>query len=231
MPNRIEPPVLLSRLMTFVLAGALVVLITLIVTLYKMFPINRPQVFFLMAQQQNDLQITLGELPPTEKNLDWYRRSFVREYIRIRNEIVPNADEMRKRWSNDAGGLVRSWSTTQIFQDFTQTKLWAVIMNNILGNYFTCNVEFKNGAITVRTRDSYAVEFKYLCTDIGGQTYQKDYTIVIKLGQDNTAPMKWFEVLDNPLGLRVSEYKIESDNGDPLNIGYQIIDSQNGIYQ
>ncbi len=230
MQNRIEPPVLLSRLLTFVLAGALVVLITLIVTLYKMFPINRPQVFFLSARPQNDLQIILNEIPPTNKNMDWYKRSFIREYIRVRNEIVPNISEMHNRWSNNAGGLVRAWSTTPVFQEFTQTKLWAVMMNNVLGNYFTCRVEFKDGALTPRTHDTYSVEFKYFCTDISGQEYQKDYTIVIKLEQENTTPMKWFEILDNPLGLRVSEYKIESDNGDPLNIGYQMIGNQNGIY-
>ena len=50
MADRIEPPILLSRLMTFVFAAALVVVVVLVVTLAKMFPLNRPQIFFLTTQ-------------------------------------------------------------------------------------------------------------------------------------------------------------------------------------
>ena len=32
--------------------------------------------------------------------------------------------------------------------------------------------------------------------------------------------MKWVDRLNNPLGVRVSEYIIESGNGDPLDTGY-----------
>jgi len=37
---------------------------------------------------------------------------------------------------------------------------------------------------------------------------------------DNDTKLKWSERLDNPLGVRVSEYRIESGNGDPLDTGY-----------
>lgn len=50
MPDRVEPPVLISRLMTFVFATALVVLGALGLTLWQLFPLNRPQVFFLTTQ-------------------------------------------------------------------------------------------------------------------------------------------------------------------------------------
>ena len=37
---------------------------------------------------------------------------------------------------------------------------------------------------------------------------------------EDNATIKWSDRLDNPLGIRVSEYEIESENGDPLNTGY-----------
>ena len=59
MQERIEPPILISRLMTFVMATAVVVLGVLIFTLDKMFPLNRPQIFVLTSQNLNDKEITL----------------------------------------------------------------------------------------------------------------------------------------------------------------------------
>lgn len=54
MQDRVEPPILLSRLMVFVFAAMLVVLLVMVATLYNMFPLNRPQVFFLMTAPSND---------------------------------------------------------------------------------------------------------------------------------------------------------------------------------
>ena len=70
MKNHVEPPILLSRIITFALAGALVVLGTLIITLADMFPLNRPQVFFLTTIQRANQDITLTHLHPKDENLD-----------------------------------------------------------------------------------------------------------------------------------------------------------------
>ena len=96
MPERIEPPVLISRLMTFVMATALVVLGVLVWTLDKMFPLNRPQVFFLTSQNLTDKELTLTQMP---ENLDDYKKQFIREYVRERNEIVPDLAIMRAKWA------------------------------------------------------------------------------------------------------------------------------------
>ena len=100
MQNRIEPPFLLSRTMTFVLATALVVLVTLGMTIYKMFPLNRPQIFFLTTTIHDNQDIKLVEMQPRDVNTDRYKQEFVREYIRHRNEVLVNADEMQKKWNS-----------------------------------------------------------------------------------------------------------------------------------
>lgn len=220
MQDRIEPPILLSRTLTFVFAAALVVVVVLFITLYKMFPLTRPQVFFLMTQPRNDLEIRLAELPPTDENLDIYKRSFIREYIKARNEIVPNAKRMRQKWNNDDTGIVRAWSTADVYNEFTQTGMWTALMNDVPDFEFSCPVEFQPGAIAPRGNDTYAVSFSYFCANSDGQIDKKDYTIVIRLEMEDNAKIKWSDRLYNPLGIRVAEYKIESGNGDPLDTGY-----------
>ena len=109
MPERIEPPVLISRLMTLVMATALVVLGVLVWTLDKMFPLNRPQVFFLTTQNIRDKELTLTKMPT--ENLDAYKHQFIREYVRERNEIVPDISKMREKWAYSDDGVIKTRST------------------------------------------------------------------------------------------------------------------------
>ena len=62
--DRVEPPILLSRIMMFVLATALVVLVALGMTIYNMFPLNRPQVFFLATTVRDDQDVRLVQMQP-----------------------------------------------------------------------------------------------------------------------------------------------------------------------
>ena len=216
MADRIEPPILLSRLMTFVFAAALVVVVVLVVTLAKMFPLNRPQIFFLTTQPRSDLEIRLYPMTPRDENVDIYKRSFIKEYIKARNEIIPNVGVMRRKWSNTDDGIVNMWSTPDVYAALTQTDLWTAYMNDVPDTEFYCPVDFAPNAIAPRSDDTYAVSFTYFCTNNNGQTDKKDYTIVIRLESDENPTIKWGDRLNNPLGIRVAEYTVESGNGDPL---------------
>ena len=76
MQERIEPPILISRLMTFVMATALVVLGVLVFTLDKMFPLERPQVFFLDTQRMEDKELILTKISDaiSENDMDMIDR-------------------------------------------------------------------------------------------------------------------------------------------------------------
>lgn len=223
MATRIEPPILLSRLLIFVFAAMVVVLGVLGVTLYNMYPLDRPQIFFLMTAPQNNLDIVVAEMVPNEGEMfDNFKRTFIREYIRARNEIVPDARIMREKWSNGAEGVVNSWSTSEIYNDFTKTNMWNAWMSGVPDFEFSCSVEFETGAIEPRDRagTEYSVNFRYFCSDSDRQMDKKDYKIRVKLDMADGTQIKWGERLNNPLGIRVSEYVIESGNGDPLDTGY-----------
>ena len=223
MQNRVEPPILVSRLMTFVFATAVVVLAVMGITLYKMFPLNRPQVFFLMTQSSHQLEIKLQNMVPTSENLESYKRAFIKEYIKARNEITPNIKVMRKKWTNDPTAAVRAWSDDAVFGEFAQTRMWTALMNEAPGFELKCPVEFESGAITPRGNDMYAVKFRYFCENSDGQVAAKDYTIVLTLGTSIDTTTQWVERLNNPLGIKVVRYVVESVDGnksdktDPLN--------------
>ncbi|MBN1324899.1 MAG: hypothetical protein JW974_01650 [Alphaproteobacteria bacterium] len=212
MSDSIEPPILLSRLMTFVFSAALVVVIVLIVTLVKMYPLNKTQIFFLTTAPRNDLEIRLSQFSPDEENIEIYKQAFIKEYIKARNEIIPNAGVMQRKWSATEDGTVYKWSKPDVYSTFAKTAMWTAYMNEVPDFEFHCPVEFTG--IAPRTENTYAVSFRYFCTNSDGQTTKKDYTIVLKLELENV--IKWTDRLDNPLGIRVAEYSVESDNGDPL---------------
>ena len=222
--NRIEPPFLLSRTMTFVLATALVVLVALGITIYNMFPLNRPQVFFLTTDISDNQDIRLIEMQPRSENTDQYKQEFVREYIRHRNEVLANANEMHKKW-NSENGIVRVTSTDDVYSDFMQTALFNEIMSNVIPNIpVQCGIIFDGAPMNLASEspntDVYQTKFKYFCEDSTGPITPKDYTIRIKLLTQDGTFIKWADRIENPLGLKVVEYTIISGAGDPLDTGF-----------
>ncbi len=221
MQDRIEPPILMSRLMTFVLATSLVVLTVLVWTLDKMFPLNRPQVFFLTSQMMDDQQLTLTEIP--KDNLELYKQQFIKEYIRARNEIEPNLSIMRARWANNADGIVKTWSNDDVFGKFTETEMFNIINQDLTEVFdIKCVVEFPLYNSVIRAvnsdnADTYSVHFQYNCKygPLGDQSYVQEYIIRVQLEPGDESSVKWAERMENPLGIRVS--------------GYDVIDAQNKV--
>lgn len=218
MQNRIEPPVLLSRLLIFVFAGAVVVTFVMFMTLGKMFPLNRPEVFFITTKPENASVIQINELPPDNQNLDLYKQAFVMEYVRVRNEIEQNTALMRQKWGS-ADGVIAMWSTPNVYRAFQKTGLYTAIMQDYPDFAFKCVVNFRGRPLQLKP-NLYTVKFEYYCSDNNGQTDKKDYTINVGVAMDDAAQVKWAERLNNPLGVRVSEYVVDG-GADPLDTVYK----------
>ncbi len=226
MQDRIEPPILVSRLMTFVMATAVVVLVVLIITLDKMFPLNRPQVFFLSSQSLTDKELTLTGMG--DLSLEDYKQFFVREYVRERNEIVPDLAVMRQKWANNTGGVVKTRSTDEIFGKFAMTDMVNVIQQDLDEPFnIKCTVEFPVNFSVVRqtnAQDTYLVSFRYVCSygDLGDQQYEQSYKLRIRLKSSAENAVKWADRMENPLGFQVSGYDVigrenQVLDDDPLN--------------
>ena len=141
MQNRIEPPILLSRVLTLVFAATLVVLVALLITLYKMFPLDRPEVFFLRSVNPNNTQITLTQVMPDGDDLERYKRAFIAEYIKTRNEVTPSVRTMEKNWGMQ-NGTIKTMSSDDIFAGFAGTAMYQEFLLNNGSFDFSCSVEF-----------------------------------------------------------------------------------------
>ena len=222
MPDTIKPPVLLSRLLGFVCAAAVVMLCVLGFTLWQMFPLTRPQVFFLTTELRPNIDVRLYAMKnkSDEAQVAQYKEFFIREYIRARNEISTDTGLMQRKWGTDENGVVNAWSAPDIYTALQRTRMYNMLMRDGAASDITCTVEFPQGRLAPRkSGTTYAVPFSYICTNSNGHETRKDYTILVTvelMGQDDT--MKFGDRVNNPLGIRVVGYDIESGDGDPLNL-------------
>jgi type IV secretory pathway component VirB8 len=215
--KRVEPPILLSRLLVFITATSTVVLGAMLFTLVKMFPLNRPQIFFLTTPLTSNQKIKLQEMP---RDISEYKYAFIREYVRQRNEVFTNAAAMHTIWGNK----VRVMSTEDVYADFAKTDMFNAIMGTLPDFNFSCHVIFDGNPMYFTSEKAYRVKFKYFCADDSGNIIpkeQKDYTVKIKLQEIGNNTIQWTDRIDNPLGLRISEYQIVEGDGDPLNTGFR----------
>lgn len=223
----IEPPILMSRILTFMLATSVVVLITLVLALFKMMPLERPEVFFLLNNPVSVNTVIEPMVPDAmnESALANYEQGFVREYVILRNTLLSNSALTRKNWAT----TIKSWSNNRVYAAFTRTALYTEYNSGDVPLTLSCMVNFldtNNDAAVVKTGhnekyDEYIVSFAWVCKNSGGQTTQKNYKIRIKiqsvLDQKVSDTLENLNKLrDNPLGTRVIEYTVLEGGGDPL---------------
>lgn len=229
MKNTIEPPVLLSRVLTFVLATAIVVLATMVFTLSKMLPLERPEVFFLSTPTRST-NVLIQPLDPKvndKRVLDAYQKGFIREYVVARNTLTPQSAVIRQNWSK----IVKPWSSNKVYNDFVKTRIHKQFTIEDQVPIISCNVEFpipENDEPVLRMNnagDTYTVKFTWICENIGGQIRKKNYIIQIKiqssLDKAASGTLDYLDKLrDNPLGIQVVQYKVLDAQGnlkeDPL---------------
>lgn len=226
MSKIVEPPVLMSKVLTFVLAVSVVVLATLVFTLYKMVPLERPEVFFLYTPRGDFTNVIIDPMVPDANNkgtIDMYRKGFIREYVISRNTLNAGANVVitRNNWSK----LVNPWSSDKVWQQFTKTKLYKQYQFNSVLPTVSCSVNFPNStvapAVAMLKDDMYEVNFVWVCKDenIAGHITSKPYKIMIRIRSDLNKQVKkdLKKLRDNPLGIQVVDYEVQDDKGDPLN--------------
>ena len=223
MAKIVEPPVLMSRILAFVLATSVVVLGALVFTLMKMMPLERPEVFFLYTPTRS-ANVVIAPLVPDNSNknvLNRYKEGFVREYVIARNTLSMSAGITRKNWAK----VVKPWSSNEVFASLSKTRLYREFA---LGDQLpdvSCEVNFSSPnndkPVLKMSDDTYNVHFTWVCKNINGQTTQKNYKIQIRiksnLDKQMSETLENLEKLrDNPLGIQVVQYSILDGRGDPL---------------
>ena len=227
MSKIVTPPVLISKVLTFVLAGAIVVLATLVFTLVKMIPLERPEVFFLLTPTRSSDIVIIPMKPDADnaQRLDFYKRGFIREYVIARNTLYAgtNAYLTRNNWSN----VVKLWSSDKVFNDMTKTSIYQDYIFNAIPPTVSCSVNFENAnnerAVKEMRDGIYEVNFVWVCEDenIGGQTTLKNYKIQVRIDSElqskiSGTPENLEKLRKNPLGIQVIEYVVKDGKDDPL---------------
>ena len=218
MAKIVEPPVLTSRILAFMLAASVVVLGVLVVTLIKMVPLERPEVFFVSASSSLS-NVSVKGMEPDPEMTRSYEEGFVREYIIARNTLYQNTETTRNNWTR----VIKPWSSPDVFANLTKTNLYQVYTQENQLQPVECNVSFSSVS---RTSRNWVAEFNWICKNNSGQSVKKNYTIVMKLKSDlsKDGPMEDLSRLRvNPLGTQVISYEILDNNRsgakgeDPLN--------------
>lgn len=229
MAKVVEPPVLISKVLTFVLATSIVVVGVMIFTLLKMIPLERPEVFFLRTPTRST-NVTIIPMNPDSTNkitLDVYKRGFIREYIIARNTLNWGTDAQitRDNWTN----IVKNWSDSRVYSDFANTSLYKDYVFRKAMPAVSCSVNFFPDTKTERSivamgKDVYDVKFTWVCKNenSGGQTTQKNYKIQIRIQSDLKKEVSGLfdnleKLRNNPLGIQVVGYTVKEGKTDPLN--------------
>ena len=221
MAKIIEPPILMSRILMFVLATSVVVLGALSVVLIKMIPLERPEVFFVVNPTRS-VNVVIEPFKPEDNSvaINNYEVGFIREYVIARNTLDSNMNMVKNNWKN----IVKAWSDDKVYKVFTNTKMYKNYMFGMNVPTVSCYVNFDglgNEKPILRTnRGDYTVNFVWICKNIGGQTITKNYKIRIKIQSELDKGMSGTvenlnKLKANPLGVYVTEYKVQE--GDPLN--------------
>lgn len=227
MAKTVEPPVLMSRILAFVLATSVVVLGALVFTLAKMIPLERPEVFFLYTPTRS-ANVVIAPLVPDSSNktaINRYKEGFVREYVIARNTLSTAPGITRKNWSR----IVHPWSSDKVFANMSKTPLYKEFAFGDKLPKVSCTVDFSSRnneePVLRMNNDTYNVQFAWVCKNIGGQTTQKNYKIQIRIKSDLdenvSGTLENLEKLrDNPLGIQVVQYESLGGSGfsggDPL---------------
>lgn len=223
MAKIIEPPILMSRILTFVLATSVVVLAALAVVLVKMIPLERPEVFFLVNPTRA-VNVVIEPFKPETNNaiINNYETGFIREYVIARNTLDNNSSITKNNWKN----VVKEWSDDKVYKAFTGTRLYKKYMFGMQSLPMSCSVNFdgiNDEKSVLRTNPGdYTVNFAWVCKNISGQPITKNYKIRIKiqseLNKNVSGTLDNLEKLKvNPLGIQVTEYKVQEGKDDPLN--------------
>ena len=220
----IEPPVLMSRVLTFVLATSVVVLAVLVFSLAKMIPLERPEVFFLLTSPNAD-NLVIEPLVPDANDkevISSYEEGFIRQYVIARNTLHSKNPMLT---TNNWAKIVKPWSSKEVFSAFMNTALYKDYSFGDFSPTVSCSVNFvtKNKQQAVlRTRNGdYTVNFAWICENSGGQKTINYYMIRIKIQSELEKKLSGTLVNlkklgENPLGIQVTEYTVEEGKPDPL---------------
>ena len=191
--------------------------IVLLIAIGNILPLNRVEPYYLTFQNKSDQIVRIKDLNVKKNDDDasynLIEESLVREYIQLRHTVIPDINEMEKRWSS--GGLLRWISDDAVYRDFNDSE-YVRMMSRIADQRYSQTVSISTVNLIHNPRH-WQVDFE--TTEMIGEarkptTHKWTATIQIKpesMGK-GSRELLYSDRLKNPLGLKVSHYVLRSSD-------------------
>ena len=197
-----------ARAFAIVSAVALCVNLVLLVAIVHLMPLKRVEPFLLTFQSRDEHVVRIRPLAKNMSAEDIISEAMIRQYVLLRNTMIPDVEEMTFRWGPD--GPIRWMSSAQVYNQFAKTvKDW---LARIKLEGLTREVRIES---VVRNQNIWLV---YIITrDMLPEAEEPAISrwrirLSIKYFAKDQREVKYIDRLKNPLGFAVDGYGIESAN-------------------
>lgn len=197
-----------ARAFAIVSAVALCVNLVLLVAIVHLIPLKRVEPFLLTFQSRDEQVVRIRPLAKNMSAEDIISEAMIRQYVLLRNTMIPDVEEMTFRWGPD--GPIRWMSSAQVYNQFAKTvKDW---LARIKLEGLTREVRIES---VVRNQNIWLV---YIITrDMLPEAEEPAISrwrirLSIKYFAKDQREVKYIDRLKNPLGFAVDGYGIESAN-------------------
>ncbi len=197
-----------ARAFAIVSAVALCVNLVLLVAIVHLMPLKRVEPFLLTFQSRDEQVVRIRPLAKNMSAEDIISEAMIRQYVLLRNTMIPDVDEMTFRWGPD--GPIRWMSSAQVYNQFAKTvKDW---LARVKLEGLTREVRIES---VVRNQNIWLV---YIITrDMLPEAEEPAISrwrirLSIKYFAKDQREVKYIDRLKNPLGFAVDGYGIESAN-------------------
>ena len=201
----------IARVFAIFSAVSLCTNIVLLIAIGNLLPLNRVEPYYLNFYNKGDQIVKVDESIRNKKIYDVIEESLVREYVQLRHTVVPDLEEMQRRWSS--GGLLRWISDDGVYRAFNED--YRRMMDRIETQRYSQTVSISTVNLVSNNPSDRYWQVNFETTEMIGEarkpiTRRWRATVKIKL-KDRKDGIVYSERLKNPLGMEVSHYSVKPD--------------------
>ena len=200
----------IARVFAIFSAVSLCTNIVLLIAISNLLPLNRVEPYYLTFYNKGDQVVKVSESIRNKKIYDVIEESLVREYVQLRHTVVPDPEEMERRWSS--GGLLRWISDDGVYRAFNED--YKRMMDRIETQRYSQTVSISTVNLVSNPRDRYW-QVNFETTEMIGEARKpitRKWRAIVKIKlKDRKDGIIYSERLKNPLGMEVSNYSVQPD--------------------
>lgn len=207
-----------ARAFAMIFVVGLITNIMMLMALSSLSPLLRIQPFELTFADKKTQVVEIAPMALSESTVNSVIASMLRQYVKVRHEIVADQDEMAYNWGS--GGLVDLLSTDNVFNEFQRGR--SKILEDAVAARETRTVNFRSTS-PLADKGYWMVDFDIIrrSPDRGKEEVVRNIATVQVVFQPTR--VLWEQRLKNPIGFKVAVYGVQQkesfDQGEQQKIG------------